>query len=519
MSKKKWIALAVVLVLILGGVAGFFLYNATYITVCGVRYRRDIRQMDLRSEVLTPEDYEALRAELPECEILWNPLFQGAQYPTDTVSFSVSTLSREDLDMLAYFPSLGAIDATGCKDYDQLLALQEKYPGCDVTYSVTIGGKEYPNSAAKAELPDGDAAEVSGKLKYLPNLKSILFTGKLPALEEIRAVADAYPGIAVNWEAELYGRTLASDTSLLDLTDYPLESAAEVEAAIPYLPALKTINLCGTGLTDEAIMGLAATYPEIEFVWNITIGKTTFRSDDVEIDISGNKMTPEEIEAWLPYLTRVEKIVMCNCGIDNETMDALNRRYEDIKFVWSVYVGSKSVRTDITSFIPFKLYVDYFVQGELYNLRYCTDLVALDLGHQRINTCEFVAFMPNLKYLIIADTQIMDISPLAGLENLEFLEMFLIYAQDYTPLLSLKNLKDLNLAWTYGDYKIIAQMPWLERCWWGGKWHNQETRDYLTEHCPNTLFEFDDGESTGSGWREGDLYYAMRDALGMFYMH
>ena len=133
MSKKKWIALAVVLVLILGGVAGFFLYNATYITVCGVRYRRDIRQMDLRSEVLTPEDYEALRAELPECEILWNPLFQGAQYPTDTVSFTVSTLSREDLDMLAYFPSLGTIDATGCKDYDQLLALQEKYPGCDVT--------------------------------------------------------------------------------------------------------------------------------------------------------------------------------------------------------------------------------------------------------------------------------------------------------------------------------------------------------------------------------------------------
>ena len=163
--------------------------------------------------------------------------------------------------------------------------------------------------------------------------------------------------------------------------------------------------------------------------------------------------------------------------------------------------------------------MDYFVQGELYNLRYCTDIVALDLGHQQINTCEFVAFMPNLKYLIIADTQIVDLSPLAGLENLEFLEMFLTYAQDYTPLLSLKNLKDLNLAWTYGDYKIIAQMPWLERCWWGGKWHNQETRDYLTEHCPDTLFEFDDGESTGSGWRDGDLYYAMRDALGMFYMH
>ena len=211
---------------------------------------------------------------------------------------------------------------------------------------------------------------------------------------------------------------------------------------------------------------------------------------------------------------------MCNCGISNEDMDALNRRHEDIQFVWSVSLnGRATVRTDITGFITFKMGLKYFFEGELDNLRYCTEIVALDLGHQKISNCDFVAYMPNLKYLVLADTTISDLTPLEGLENLEFLEIFLTNVQDYTPLLKLTNLKDLNLAWTYGDYKIIAQMPWLERCWWGGKWHNQETRDYLTEHCPNTLFEFDDGESTGSGWRDGDLYYEMRDALGMFYMH
>lgn len=519
MNKTKKIALIVLLILIVCAAAGLYLYNATYITIDQVRYRRDAAQIDLQFTELSAERYESLRAELPECEILWTPMFQGEAYTTDTAEFTVTSLSEEDLDILAYFPNLCSVDAEGCRDYDQLLALQNRYPDCEVTYSVDISGKEYASSAATAQLHDADMAEVSEKLKYLPGLQSVLFTGRLPGLEEMQELSDVYPSIAVNWEVGIFGMTLASDAAVLDLTGYALESGAEVEAAIPYLPGLETINLCGTGLGDTEIMALAANYPEIEFVWEITIGKTTFRSDAVEIDISGNQMTPDQIEAWLPYLTRVEKIIMCNCGIDNETMDALNRRYEDIKFVWSVYVGSKSVRTDITSFIPFKLYVDYFVQGELYNLRYCTDIVALDLGHQRINTCEFVAFMPNLKYLIIADTQIMDLSPLEGLENLEFLEMFLIYSQDYTPLLSLKNLKDLNLAWTYGDYKIIAQMPWLERCWWGGKWHNQETRDYLTEHCPNTLFEFDDGESTGSGWRDGDLYYEMRDALGMFYMH
>lgn len=518
MSKKKWIALAVLAALILGGAAGIYLYNTTYITVCGQRFRRDSAQIDLQGAALTAGDYEALRAELPECEILWNPLFQGTQYPTDTTKFTVSTLTVEDLDMLSYFPGLTAIDASGCEDYEKILALQTRYPDCDVRYSVTIGDREYRPEADFARLPDADVAEVTEKLKFLPGLKSVLFTGKVPSLEEIQTVADAYPDLTVNWQVELYGMVLDSASAVLDLTDIPLKSSADVEAVLPYLPGVQTINLCGTGLADESIMALAATNPEIEFIWNITIGQTTFRSDDVEIDISGNKMTAEAIEAWLPYLTRVEKIIMSNCGIDNETMDALNRRHEDIQFVWTVELGPiVKVRTDITSFIPFKYCVDFY-QEDLYNLRYCTELIALDLGHQKVYSCEFVAFMPKLKYLVLADTLVQDLTPLTGLTNLVYLEIFVTYLQDYEPLLTLTGLRDLNLSWTYGDYEIIAQMPWLERCWWGGHWHNWQVRQYLQEKCPNTRFEFDDPESTGSGWRTSKYYYEMRDALGMFYM-
>ena len=541
MNKKKYIALGAAAVLAAGVAVGAYLYNAAYVTIDGTRYSRELTELDLSGIQLTDvdklakfplltelnlsgtgisgEEFDQIQQALPDCRITWTPIFQGTAFSADTQSLRIRTLSPEDVEVLEDFPQLKTVIATDCRDYDNLLTLAQRLPECRVLYNVTLGEQSYHQDTVRAEIPDGEIAQAETLIRYLPKLESILFTGKVPPLAELQALVSAHPQKSIDWEVSILGMDLTSNTEVLDLTAKDLSSGADVEAVLPYLPGTKTVILCGTAVPQEDILALRDAYPDVDFVWDLTIGNTTVRTDAEEIDISGNTMTPEDIEALLPYFINLKKVVMCDCGIDNESMDALNRRHEDIKFVWSVYVGSKRVRTDITSFIPFKLYVDYFVEGELYNLRYCTDIVALDLGHQRISTCDFVAFMPNLKYLIIADTPIMDISPLANLENLVYLEMFLTYAQDYTPLLTLKNLKDLNLAWTYGDYKIIAQMPWLERCWWGGKWHNQETRDYLTQHCPNTLFEFDDGESTGSGWRQGKHYYDMRDALGMFYMY
>lgn len=540
MDKKKWIAMGILALIIAAASFGVYQNNATYITLDGVRYRRDAAELDLSGTAvsepekltgmtqlktlnlehtgLSTEDYDLLRSALPDCEILWTPVFQGTPYDADTKILNITTLRADDVGTLDYFPQLQTVNAMDCEDYDNLLALAQRRPEVEVRYSVAIGGREYLHDTTFARIPDADLAQVEASLKYLPNLRSILLTGTLPGLDAIAALASAYPEIAIDWQAEIYGMTLSSDSTQLDLTDIPLKSAEDVEAVLPYLPDVQTVVLIGTGLPEEDIKDLVAAYPEIEFVWHITIGNTTVRSDDVEIDISWNQLTPEDIESLLPYFPRLEKVVMCGCGIDNETMDALNRRHEDIKFVWSVDLGPiVTVRTDITSFIPFKYCVDFY-QEDLYNLRYCTDIIALDLGHQQIYSCEFVAFMPNLKYLVLADTKVQDLTPLTGLTNLVYLEIFVTYLQDYEPLLTLTGLRDLNLSWTYGDYEIIAQMPWLERCWWGGHWHNWQVRQYLQEKCPNTQFEFDDGESTGSGWRTGKYYYEMRDALGMFYM-
>ena len=158
---------------------------------------------------------------------------------------------------------------------------------------------------------------------------------------------------------------------------------------------------------------------------------------------------------------------------------------------------------------------------DVYNLRYLTELIALDLGHMEIHNCEFVRYMPHLKYLILADTEIVDFSPLADLKELIFLEVFMTSIQDYSPFLTMTALEDLNICYTYGDPEIIGQLTWLDRLWWGqvqSSRINDAQRQALREKLPDTEIEYEPHSSTGAGWRTGQNYYDMRDIFGMGYM-
>ena len=144
-------------------------------------------------------------------------------------------------------------------------------------------------------------------------------------------------------------------------------------------------------------------------------------------------------------------------------------------------------------------------------------MICVDIGHMdRVTNCEWAAFMPNLKYLILAQTSIRDLTPLSGLKNLVFLELFQSTVKDYTPLLGCTGLEDLNLSYTFGDPAPIYEMTWLKRLWWGGCWW--EARNELPTVHPNTEMEFFEVSSTGGTWREGQHYYDMRDLIGMDYM-
>ena len=58
--------------------------------------------------------------------------------------------------------------------------------------------------------------------------------------------------------------------------------------------------------------------------------------------------------------------------------------------------------------MPVKYHVYYLSNRQAYNLRYCEEVIAVDIGHMNVSDISFVEFMPNLEYLILAHTNWID---------------------------------------------------------------------------------------------------------------
>ena len=76
-------------------------------------------------------------------------------------------------------------------------------------------------------------------------------------------------------------------------------------------------------------------------------------------------------------------------------------------------------------------------------LKYCWNLMALDVGHNNVTNLDFLYDLPNLRILIVACNTIEDITPIASLKHLEYLELFKNRILDISPLEGLDHLMDL----------------------------------------------------------------------------
>ena len=362
---------------------------------------------------------------------------------------------------------------------------------------------------------DSLSEEDIAALADFPGLTTLDASGCTDQAMLLKAKA-AFPELNIICKVKLGSSTLGSSSPMATVD---LVSATELAEALPLMPQLKKLVITTpleTGALELLTLGLE--YPELTLDFSFLLEGITVHSLAESLDFSNIQIADldklEAIVTKMPNLTRVD---MHHCGIDNEVMDALNRRYENIQFVWSVYVARMYLPTDVEAFIPIKhgkVVYDY----DLVNLKYCTEMRAIDLGHQLVSHCDWARYMTKLEFFLCADTMLQSIEPLTGLEHLKYVEIFITNVKDYSPLLTLPVLEDLNICWTYGDAEIIAQMPYLKRLWWAGKWFRPEERELIVSSLPDTLLNLDDGESTGAGWRQHDNYYEMRDLLGMHYM-
>ena len=518
------------IVALLGGILGLLL-ALIFLVVClkfcvlagGRLYPRGRAELDLRERRISAGTYDKLQNALPDTDILWNVPFQGKLLPSNITELTVTALTAEDARTLLYFKSLQVLNAEGCTDYENLLTYRLQSPGCRVRYRVTVGGSTYDSDAKMlmvTEFTEDDAA----KIAYLPDLEIVDGSG-CTDYGNLAALQAAYPGLSVRYAVTLGDSELEADT--VEATVTGAESGQLIQA-LAGLPNLKNLTLIDPAADGSTLQALRLQYPDLTLSWYFRVNGREIGEDAVEVDVSGMDFSSlAAAENMASCFPKLEKFIMSSCtvggkAIGNDTMaDFRERMRSSYKVVWTVRCGRLSVRTDATTFMPTREHEYYFLDSMAPNLKYCEDMICIDIGHHKVKDISFVRYMPHLKYLILTDTAVQDISPVAELKELIFLELTFGIVRDYTPLLQCTALEDLNMDKLdyYADPTPIYQMTWLKTLFWHRC--NTQVQQKLAEALPNTHLDFT-GTTTNpihTGWRNLQNYYDMRDLLGMPYMN
>ncbi len=416
-----------------------------------------------------------------------------------------------EIDGISYDLESTAITLPQGTSIDHYEAVKAALPNCEISWLVPFQDSYLDPNTDRITVNSLTEEDVA-LLSYFPNLKTLDAGGCADPSVAFR-LQQENEDLKVIYNVNICGKTYPYNTVKLSLKE-PEVSQLE---GLKMLPNLKSVRLTEPQGDPAALLALAETIP---MTWTKTAFGREFPSDVTEMDFSEDGLAFEDaqaMEAELAWFPNLDLVFFGDVTADNDAMAAYRERQaENYKVAWNIHLNHRvTIRSDIEYFMPYQLYMNP-VDKDLVNLKYCNDVLCVDVGHMRnITHCEWIAYMPKLKYVILADSNITDISPLAGLKNLVFLELFKTNIMDYSPLLTCTALEDLNLCYSHGDPAPIAQMTWLKRLWWAG---SREAEKLLPETLTETELEFYSGSSTGGTWRQGQHYYDMRDLLGMPYL-
>lgn len=172
----------------------------------------------------------------------------------------------------------------------------------------------------------------------------------------------------------IFGDTYPSDTAELSFAGRTFSEAdvAELSEKLASLPKLTRVDLTGTGVTVEQMTPVCEKYPAVDFVFTFELYGVPISTEDTLLDFTGIEMeSTEPVESILPVMHKLEKVDMSDCGFSDEEMDALNKKYENVRFVWTLHITHYNIRTDTTYFRASSRYYGYFTNETIKKLAYC----------------------------------------------------------------------------------------------------------------------------------------------------
>lgn len=462
--------------------------------VCeALRATPGIAAVDLTDMRLTGEEEAALRGEFPDVRFyrVLDADGEAHQSTEKQVRLHVSGYD-EALDLLAQFESPESVELTGASfTAEQALALKERLSGAGLTCTLLMDGQEVRTDAQDITW-SGGVQELAQALPLFDSLQSVELTGER-TLEELETLRAACPEAALSFS---YRGTWFAP-------------GEEVQTDV---------------LSLDEVRRIQALCPGVRLAWTVEVLGKTLSSGDKSLDFGSQAVTDEQVDALcqaLDMLPGLEEVLLYESRLSFESMDRLFDGYPQVFFGFTTRLDNYKVRSDVTAFSTLKnSRKPYYNQDDMYFLRYCRNLQALDLGHNKITDVSFLSWFPHLKVLILADNDITDYTPIGQLTELEYLELFMNEAGDFTPLASLRNLRDLNVCYNLAagqqsidDVTPIYQCTKLERCWMSHNRISAQQQADLRAALPGCKFNFTVEQSTGSGWRRHPRYNVVRDMM------
>lgn len=496
-------------------------------------YPKDAVVLDLTDRDISVAHYEKLSAQMPDCKIHWNVPFQGKTVEDDVTELTVTTLTQEDANAMLYLSGLTKVNAKDCRDYDALMYLRQLLPHVEVDYQVLVSGVYYGPETEVVKVDSVSREEILS-LQYLPRLTKAVACGG-PEQADFTPLRNFCLNTGLDFAVRIGDREYPFDT-----TELTLEQAAEEEIyLLQYLHHIETVHLVKPQAEPETLLALRQQYPEASITWEVELAGSLYPDTTTEVDLSQLVIDDlAQVERAMSYFPDAEKLILGLCGIDNpdwknskmdgkvavsaienEDIAAFRDRVADkFKVVWTVRLGPHiALRTDSDNFMPNHFGVGRLPDDYAHNLRYCTDMVCLDLGHMTITHIDFVQYMPKLKYLILAWTNVKYIEPIRNCKELIFIELDNSAIRDIAPLADCPKLEDLNIGNAWPKVDGILGMHWLKNVYMifgsgADAWK-------ISQAIPGARVVTSGNATVGGGWRRMQNYYDMRDMLHAPYMN